>query len=287
MSAVETALRVIAWTERPEARPPQGDAACAGDLAHPGAALADALARLALSTSAKLRLGAPPLDDPRPLGCGAGVLAAALGCLEHPRLARVLLQAVPDGSSGAEWAARHGLVSAAWSHLPGALRDDFAAVSPLTALLFAPPAGRQAEALLVAQRLVEHPAARVALQAHLARPDLLAASRVWHTDLLERWRLVDDRARAFVLDVYETAFIHHRVRWVERVRAARDRLVDPLARERTVYEDALSLAAWWGPLARLERDDPNALRGRRFLTYEYREAVALFRLHARLTGRLS
>lgn len=287
MSAVETALRVIAWTQRPEARPPQGDAAHTGALAYPGADLAQALARLALATGAKLRLGAPPLGDPRPVGCGAGVLAAALGALDHPRLARVLLQAVPDTVSGAEWAARHGLVAAAWPHLPQALRDDFVARSPLTALWFGPAAGRHAEALVVAQRLGEHKAARLALQAHLARPELPAESRGWHTDLLERWRLLDERARAFVLDVYETAFIHHRVRWLERVRAARERLIDPLARERTGLEEALSIAAWWGPLARLERDDPGALRARRFLSYEYREAVALFRLHGRLTGRPS
>jgi hypothetical protein len=89
----------------------------------------------------------------------------------------------------------------------------------------------------------------------------------------------------FVLDVYEATMIHHRELAFKQAQDARSVLSDPIASaDNERLSDARSVAEWWGPLANLERTHLDLLRARRYLDYEYREGIALFRLERRLAG---
>jgi hypothetical protein len=285
MSAADTAARVLGWALTGGGPPPGGDLRDTEELAAPGPGLAAALGQLAAATAARLRLAWPPLGDAAPPGPTAAVLAAAVGTRSVPELARFLLRAVRPGRSPAEWLARHGVVAPAREYLPAALADDCLLCSPLTALLTRPVAGQDGEVMAVAQRFLDHPGGRLALQLELARPTTDPAVWLWRQTLLDRLRLAGGAGVDFVLDVYEAALVHHRPEILAQIRAAHAVLSDPLASaDNNRLDAAQALAGWWGPLSALERTDGAALRARRHLGYDYRAGIALYRLVRRLTG---
>jgi len=289
MTATDTAIRVIDWALSGSGPPPRGDLRNVKALAWPDERLSEALGQLALVSAARLRLDCPPLSDYSALGADSAVLAAALGVLATPELAQLTLRATPPASGPLEWVVRHGLLAPALPHLAAedlaTLREDCLLASPLTALLERPAKGQQATIMNVVQRLLGDPSGRRLLQLKLAEPAPTATVRQWRRDLLERLRLGADADRECVIDVYETAMIHHSQPTLEQTRAARALLADSTATEAQLQE-ALAIAAWWGPLAALERSHPDALRARRYLGYAYREGIALYRVAQRLAGGL-
>jgi hypothetical protein len=295
MNAAESAARILDWAVAGSGPRPRGVLRDPETLLHPQGRLAEALGELARVTAARLRLGSPPLGDAGPIGPGAALLAAALGVAHLPELAQALVRSLLATENGrgiaalaldllagkqeeigpAEWVVRHGITGRALETVTGELADDFRRVSPLTALLDRPAPGQQAEALEVAHRLVAHPSGRLALTLALARPARDPEVLRWRKDLLESF-LLEPLGRDFVLDVYEAALVHHEAEWLGQVRSAGAVLTDPVASadDRRLNE-ALSAAAWWGPLSALARTDLDALRSRRYLGYRYREGLAL------------
>lgn len=292
MSATDSAIQVIQWALLGSGPPPRGDLYDTDALARPDQPLQAALAQLAGVTAARLHLGFPPLGDPSPVGVGSAVLAAALGALHTPSLARTLLGAVPPASTPVEWITRHGLLARALpflfrgqDHPLAPLAEDGLLVSSLTALLTYPAEGQQGMLLDLAQRLLRHPAGRRLLALSLAQPTGELAVRRWRHDLLERLRPAGDKGMDFVLDVYEAAMIYHAQETLDQVQAARRVITDSAAAaDEQRLRDALAVAAWWESLWAVERSHPEALRGRRYLGYRYREGIALFQLAQRLTG---
>jgi hypothetical protein len=288
MSAVDTASQVIEWALLDAAGPPPcGDLLDAGALARPDEPLKAALGRLAAVTAARLRLDSPVLGKGGQLGVGEVILAAALGALHLPVLAHTLLQAVPPVSYPIQWVTRHGLVVPALPFLSSdrtaELREACLRASPFTALLADPPHTQQGDLVKLALDLLEHPAGRRLLQLALAEPTPEPGIRRWRQELLERLRLAGETGREFVLDVYEAMLIHYPEQALQQLRTARVVLTDARAAEERL-RDALAVAAWWQPLWALQRSHPEALRARRYLGYDYREGIALYRLAQRLTG---
>lgn len=246
--------------------------------------------RLAAVTAARLRLSTPPLGDPSPLDGGAILLAAALGVASEPysRESNIfgrLLDALPSAHGAWELVARHGLATPALTDLPVRAADDIRRASPLTAVLERPePGGRRSQARALAARLRAAPDGGRMLRAAFAAPSADVAVLAWRADLLDRWRLdvaASGDGRSFVLDVYETALLHHREEHLDAVRRAAAILADS-----TASDDALDLAravaAWWEPLAALARAEIDLLRARRHLGYAYREGIGLARRAQRL-----
>jgi hypothetical protein len=287
MSAPETAARVLGWALAGHGPPPTGDVRDTDELAYPSPGLAAAIGELAAVTAARLRLGWPPLGDATPPGPAAAVLAAAIGARAALPLARLILEAISPAESPAEWLARHGVVAPALEFLPSALADDCLTHSPLTALLTRPGTGQDGTVIGVALRILAHPAGRLALQLQMARPAYDSAVLNWRRDLLNRLRL-DRSAGAgpdFVLDVYEAALVHHGPEVLSQIRAADAVLSDPEASaDNTRLDAAQALAGWWGPLSALERANGAALRARRYLGYDHRKGIALYRLAQRMVG---
>jgi hypothetical protein len=278
MAALETALAVVEWALAGSGPPPRGHLRETQALARPDARLSRALGVLASVTAARLRFGSPPLGDTSPLGAGGAVLAAAIGSVHPPNMARVLADAIPPAHSAAEWLLRHGLLLRARPYIPPKLYEDLLPLSPLTALLDRPAAGQKSALMSLVERLLAHPAGRLSLQLTLAQPTSGRATRTWRTELLDRLRLGDPD---FVLDVYEAGMIHFRDALLAQVEQASAALQDPSVSENNLA-DALSIGEWWGPLSMIERSDPEALRARRHLGYDYRAGLALYRTVRRL-----
>jgi hypothetical protein len=279
MSSTESALRVLDWALEGEGPPPRGDPHAPEALVRPPAPLRAALGQLAAVTAARLRLGAPPLGDDRPLGAGGALMAAALALREIPGLAPLLLSVVPPADTPADWLARHGLVEPALPHLHPGEDAYWRQVSPLTALLDHPTESESgwldAEALAVAVRLGARPDGRRALLMRLAEPTTSVPVRRWRGELLGRLRHGDPD---FVLDVYEAAMVYHKEETLAQVRLARRVLSRPIGTAEEALQGAVATADWWGALWDVERENLDALRARRHLGYAYREGVTLFNL---------
>ncbi len=297
MSAADTALRVVRWAAaegpgpapppdgRGEAPLPRGDYLAPEALLAPSGELSGALGELAAATAARLRLGHPPLGDRRALGLDPLVLAFALGCAHQPALASALLATLEPPANAWGWVARHGLVAPALRSLPAELAEECRGLSPLTALLERPAGRQDAAALEAAERLRRHPAGRLALQLHLARPTVDPAVRRWRTRLLETLRAAGDDGRDFVLEVYEAAMVHHQDELLDQARRARGVFLDRVAAsDSDRLDDATTAADWWGPLWAVERSDLGALRRRRYLGYAYREGLRIYSHGRKLRG---
>jgi hypothetical protein len=107
----------------------------------------------------------------------------------------------------------------------------------------------------------------------------------WRARLLDRLRTGDETDRAFVLDVYEAAFLRHG----EALRAATDGAAPALAgRAPATLEDALAIAAWWAPLVALRRAWPDEVRAREGLDVDTMlEGVRLHGLARGLRGGMA
>lgn len=286
MSATETARDVLRWAFSPAGPPPHGDLRRCDQLVHPAPELRTLLGHLVACVAARLRLGHPPLSDPEPVGCAGLVLAAAIGAAGDPAQAPLARAAFRSASSElgavehpAEWVARHAMVAPALAFLGPELAADCKVASPLTSVLTFPPPGQEGEARQVARQLLAHPLGRVVVMLHWGQPTTDLATRRWRGDLLERWRLAGEQEADFVLSVYETTLVFHGDEALEQIRHARQVFEDPkAAAEESCLEQALSVAHWWQPLRALEHTDPEKLRERPHLGYDYRAGVQLARL---------
>ncbi|MCP4654566.1 MAG: hypothetical protein GY856_04000, partial [bacterium] len=136
MSAADTALRVVRWAlvAAPGVPPPHGLPLAPETLQQPPAELREALAELAAVTSARLRLGNPPLDEDRAPGLDALVLALAIATTQLPGgFSEALLGGLPPTGNAWEWVVRHALTLPALPYLHPDLADELRARSPLTA----------------------------------------------------------------------------------------------------------------------------------------------------------
>jgi hypothetical protein len=327
MSATATAIRVLDWAAGGSGPPPIGDLKDPPGLLGPAPGLARAMGRLCALTCARLRWGAPPLGDERPLQLGSALLAAALGAAPQDQGDAVsLLDAVLPAVTPADWALRHGLVGTALPFLPTVLpsaladvqtadsrsaphddqgnarpdsgrarpprparvpiADDWLRLSPLTALLQAPPEDRRPALTYLAAELIACPAGRRWLVLALSEPSDDPAVRLWRRELLGRLLTGDPQTGPeFVLDCYEATAVHHGQVALAQVRHARAVLTARFGRPDDLgLKDALSVAAWWRPLWELRRARPDELRRRPYLGYAYLEALDLCGLAGQLTG---
>ncbi len=288
MSAIDTASRVIAWAKtahKSETPPPQGDVRDTEQLAHPPASLCSALAELTILTGARLRLPMPLLGDKKPINPAALVIAAAIGVASAPQLAGYLFKAVPPPGSVIDWLARHGVVSPSLPYLTGEVADDCRMLSPLTALLNRPAEGQVHQAMNVARYFLRDPKTRLFLTLRVAQPTGDVEIRRWRYDLLMGFMSGSQGEQDFVLDVYEAIMVHYQREAMAQVKAAHATITGLVASENEEQLlEALSVAAWWEPLFRMERTNIDALRARLYLGYEYRNGIALFKLSRKLTA---
>ncbi|WP_037677795.1 hypothetical protein [Streptomyces griseus] len=256
--------------------------------------------RLAAVTAARLRLSAPPLGDGGPAGLGALLLATAVALRHVPEVAGMALDvSAPD--SAADLLARHGLVRRVRSCGDPALApddrlgDELLRHSPLTGLLSAPATtpGAEAAAEQVLDRLLGHPEGRTTVTTALAPPPTGPRTARWRARLLERRRYTAEERR-WVLDVYETALLHHGPELRRRTAHATVVLagvgpVPPGPDERDtgagrVVDEAEALAEWWRPLAVLTHRHGTELRARPLLE-GYDDALELCRIHRGVLAR--
>jgi hypothetical protein len=293
VNAETTARRVLEWASVPAASTlPSGPLRSASALADPAAPTVAALAELVRCACARTGTGSPPFDDPSPLGLGAILLAAAIGGRAQPAPARLLAEALPPRHPGATgWAdllARHAVLAPALAQLRGIapngaeepLAETFLRCSPLTALLYRPPAaalaaGATAAAVAAARALMTRPRGVDFLQSNLSRFDTDPTVLAWRTELLTR--LVPDHPE-FVVDTYVAARLRYGTEWDEGIARARrglNQLGDP---------DELSFATlrYWLPLSRLLRAHHELMRGRS-LVKGYQEVIRIVEGRHRLS----
>lgn len=258
MTAADTALRTLRWAATDVSAPaPEGDLAEAAALARPDGELLSLTGRLAAVTAARLRLAAPCLGDRRPPGLGAIVLAAAVGAHRQGDRAVLLLRAVRPPVSAADLLAHHGLVEAAVTWLPR-LADRLLDLSPLTGVLDRPGPRTSAACEDLLDRLREDPSGRALLVRRFAAPPDSPRQSLWRGECLAYIRHEDP---AFVLDVYEMAFVHHRREHEIRAREAWSYVLGS-----GPYDAVVPTASWWRALAELESAEPRRIRERPRLT---------------------
>ncbi|MFJ9632391.1 hypothetical protein ACIRU8_32290 [Streptomyces sp. NPDC101175] len=256
--------------------PPEGDLTDPQELADPPPDVSAAVVRLAVRTSARLRLDAPAAREHRPVGAGALLLAAAVGARARSDLAAEVVRAVPAARSLWDVLAHHAVVAPALRHcadpvLAGRLRD----ASPLTALLDRPtPSGESAAELLLEDVLLAHPQGRRLVTTVYCEPPASPAQALWRGRLLDQLRMPE---RELVLDVYEAALLRHTAEHLALVRDARLSLTVP-----PDLPAARPVARWWSALAALERSHGRSLKARSGITRAYLEGVRLHRQVERL-----
>jgi len=289
-AAAELALEVLAWASGGLATRPQGrtDEAEIGlrALLSPPPALSEAASALASIHAARLGFSAPPLGDARPLGHGALVLAVAVGYAFAPPVALALLEVCPAAEGAWDLVLRDAIASRALAcPLDGALIDALRVASPLSSALDRPAPGLEDASLETIDRLARQADGRRVVVHAFAEPRASSEARRFRAFVMERLRLMGDFGRELVLDVYEAALVFHHERVMSEVADACAGLARASAGNAS--EEALAVAAYFGPLARLRRASPEALRQRRYLELQaLLEATRLHHLGYRLLGEL-
>ncbi|MDG6101420.1 hypothetical protein Daura_39850 [Dactylosporangium aurantiacum] len=268
MTARATALHLVRWatTDMRQAMP-EGDLAQAANLAEPDPETQRWIGRLAAVTAARLRLDPVPLNDRRPAGLGVAVLAAAVGAHRLGERATLLLRAVRPASRTADLLAHHGIVEPASAVLPD-LAEQLRDLSPLTGVLDRPGPRSTGACESLLDRLRTDPGTRAMLVLRFAAAPQTGAQARWRGECLTYVRHEDPE---FVLDVYETALLHHaREHEIQARLAWRQILVD------RAPELAAPTAYWWRALAELEAAEPARIRRRPRLEHR-RVGTNLFR----------
>jgi hypothetical protein len=281
MSAVDTALQVLAWATGEHLsgdKMPAGALAGLAELADPPADIREAIRRVAAIAAARLRLTAPPLGDSRSPGPGVAILAAAVGASTEPGSAVRVLEVLADEDAepAYELTARHAVAVCALrsGQLDETTADLVREVSLLTAVLDHPTASGEvaAEELLESRLLADPDGYRLAIRT-FAAPAASAAQVDWRARLMARFR--HGPRLPFVLDVYETGMTAYGA--AHRRRLAR-------ARELLSYGENLEairpLVQWWQPLAEIERRRPAEIRQRSLIGNDYVAGVRAYRRFA-------
>ncbi|MDC0746617.1 hypothetical protein [Polyangium mundeleinium] len=287
-AAAAIAAEVISWASAPGgARPRKTPGGEMGypSLLTPPEPLRDAAAALASIHAAKLGLRAPPLGDGRPLGPGGVVLAAAVGLAETKGVAEALAEACPELSGAWDLVLRDAICARALAtSIDADLADMLRARSPLTAALGRPAPGGEDETITTIAALARHADGKRLVVQTFARPGAPREVRRFRAAAMERLRTGETSLLDLVIEVYEAGLVFHRERVIEEISAARAVILgrgDPEAK----IEDALAVAAFYGPLWRIRRAHAELLRTRHGLDLEgMLEGTRLFQLGARLAG---
>jgi FtsH ternary system domain X1 len=264
MTAEDTALRIARWAASDmTAALPEGDLMDASRLADPSPELLWAIGRLASITAARLRLTGPLLGDERPPGLSGAVLAAAIGGHADGERAAMVLRAVPSPTRAADLLVHYELASAAIRLIPG-YADQVRDLSPLTGVLDRPGPRTIARCEDLLERLRSDPAARSMVVLRFAMPPDTPEQATWRAECLSYIRHEDP---GFVLDTYETAFVHYGLEHEIRARVAWRQLLVEGSRAAARYTPT---ALWWRALAELEVASPRRVRALRGLAGQRR-----------------
>ncbi|MEM7350902.1 MAG: hypothetical protein AAF657_08860 [Acidobacteriota bacterium] len=282
-------LEILEWAQTPAGPPPGGPLDGIDVTLDSLAACNTALTKLVTRFAARHHLDAPPFGEAALDSSGPLMLARILGIAWDPRAARIVLAwaNLPDAATPLEALARHVLIAPALPYLPEALADDLRVASPLTALVDRPAERRTHAAMSLALELLARADTRCFLVRTLAQPSSDRAVRSWRADLMEGLRGHSPESAGAVLDIYETAMVHHREEALDQVREAFAVLSDQHALdERTRLETTLALGDWWGPVAAMARANNQELRERLYLGYDFLQGLELHRAVNRLRGAL-
>ncbi len=287
--AVAIAAEVITWVmspggARPRAKTPEGAMGFV-ELLSPPASLRSAATAAASIHSAKLGLGAPPLGDGRPMGPGGLVIAAAVGLADVQEVAGALALSAVALSGAWDLVLRDAIVRRALAtSLDEDLAETLRQVSPLSAVLERPAKGCEDATIALLSRISGHGDGRRLVVKAFSRPGASRDVRRFRIDVMERLRTHEEKSLDLVLEIYEASLVFHRERAMAEIAAAREVIAgrgDPDAK----LEDALAVAAWYGPLARIRRAHADLLRKRHGIDLEgMLEGTRLFQLGARLSG---
>ncbi len=276
MSSVDSVLRVIEWAIAPAGPPPGGDASAIEQLVRPPESIRTGIGRLIACTTARLRLGSPPLGDNTPATPYTALLALAIAVRAAPDFAQVVMAEAQPSVHGPELVARHGVVGPALAHLHPRVGEELLRRSSLTAALGVPAPGAEGAADALLSKLRADPAGRALLVQTFAQPTKSEFVRRRRASVLDRWRIGSSEDLDFVLDVYEAMLVHHskealaQTEWARQISSGA-----PGATNRDI-EDAGSIAAFWGPLWHLQRTHMTLLTKRPYLDYAYRRGIRLF-----------
>jgi hypothetical protein len=306
MKLLDAVAAYLDWAMAPAGPPPCATPRHLLGLLRPGKDVRTAAAELAAVEAARLRMGTPPLGDDTPAGPGGLWLAAALCLRDQEAVASEVAHACPalqdtasaPAASVAAWdlLLRHAVVGPALSApsreafaLSAVLADELRAASPLTAVLERPWRGGDDVALAHLRWLRDRPDGRRLLVASLSVPIWpVHAERerpvlAWRARLLARLATGDHEERTFVLDVYETALVHHGARFLDQVDWARTALVSPESPDESLAT-ALDVARWWQPLVRLRRTWPVEIEARHEIDVHALIAIGELRRIAQALG---
>lgn len=291
MSAIDAARAVLSWALRGEGPPPflspaalvhapQLDA-----LVAPPPDVAAQAGALASTRAAKLRWIAPPLGDATTPGPGGVLLAAVVAFAAAPPLALLLADACPPPTGAWDLLLRDAVVGPAIAAgIDEGVADALRARSHLTAAFDRPPPGGEDAAVALIEMLRGHPDGRRAIVGMLSMAGAARPVLRFREAVMDRLRTGDEASRELVLEIYEAALVHYPEPTLAAVAAASAALSgrDVTAAD---LDDALALAAWWGPLWAIRRAWPDALRRRPHLgVIGVIEGTRLFSLARALTG---
>lgn len=279
---------VLAWVSRrdgvrPRARP-LGDELRLVSVLSPSPELVSQAGALAAEHAARLGLRAPPLGQTTPFGVGVWLLVLALGFVDRPELMLSIVALCAPPSGAWDLILRDALVVRALeAELHEEVLEALRLHSPLSAVFERPAAGGEDAAMVLMDEVALSLDGRRMLVHAFARPT--SSPLVWRfrASVMDRLRLRErgPLSLSFVLEVYEAAFVFHG----DRIRAQRKGAEEELGRGKPDpkrLEEALAFAAYWGPLSRIRRANPEALRARVYLELE--DVLEVCRLH-RLSER--
>jgi hypothetical protein len=305
VSVVDAARAVLAWALAPRGPLPFAHPAM---LIHnprlellaapPEEVIAEAGA-LAATRAAALCWTSPPLGDARPPGVGGVILAAVAAFAPVPPFALALADACPPPAGAWDLVLRDAVASAALGARVDAftmgetpkpppqasVADALRARSPLTAVLDRPPPGGEDAAFALVDRLRAHPEGRRALVGAFSAPGAPTAVRRFREGVMDRLRTAKgEEGRELVLSIYEAALVYHGARVCAEIASA-SALLSAQQLSAGSIDEALAVAAWWGPLRAIRKAWPEELRGRPYLDVEgIIEGTKLHALAQKLVG---
>ncbi|MDJ0841554.1 MAG: hypothetical protein QNK37_33915 [Acidobacteriota bacterium] len=282
MSAANLAARVLTWATDPQGPPPEGRPSGIETLVEPDEESSKALARLVSCTAAQLCLSPGAVTH---LTHAAVITAAVVGLRRFGPIPAILLESLDGRPPGpADHLAFHAVVRPALPYLDKPLATELYYRSPLTALLVRPLRGQESAARAMARQLAALPGGERALRKQFGCPADKAPVRNWRAALMERWRLAGGELAELALSIYEYAMVYHAEALMRQIDAAHAALFHAYAANDDQLAGALATARWWKALQGFTRTRPEELRRRRYLHYNYRRGIRLYRDAARIPG---
>jgi len=289
LPAAEVALDVLRWADDGGSTPLKkraffelGDDPGIEALFDPPPALLEAACSVAERHFVRVGFDHPLFHDTRPISYGPFLLAFSVGIAASPAKAERVAEACPGEGSFWDFLLRDAIVCPALSaSIEETLADSLRLRSPYSALRNRPAPGREDEAMALISRLRETSAGGLLLFPFMtphAPPDV----RRFRARVLDRERLLGEEGQRRVLEFYQFAFVRHHEEMTAALEDAYEALAEQGA-EAEAIQDALALAMFFGPLARIQRSAPDLLR--RYVHLDIESvllAIRLFRLGERI-----